>query len=245
MNSGVRPPSCCASRRESRLGEQWPIVILWRMTKFSFLLRALLATGILSSGGGIVRAEDSAGSIETIVVIRHGEKPANDLGQLNVQGLNRALALPDVLAAKFGKPDFIFAPLPKQRLEHTGESYSYIRPLMTIEPTAIRLGMPIDARFVFTNTDRLQRELLKHRYEKSLIFVAWEHHLAEKFAKDLLVSLNADATVVPEWPPLDFDSIYVLKISTENGKKTVAFTHDHEGLDGLGTEYPHPQPKGK
>ena len=50
--------------------------------------------------------------------IRHGEKPANDDGQLTCQGLNRALALPAVLTAKFGKPDFIFAPLTTRRKAH-------------------------------------------------------------------------------------------------------------------------------
>lgn len=35
----------------------------------------------------------------TIVIIRHGEKPSAGLGQLSCQGLNRALALPQVLLA--------------------------------------------------------------------------------------------------------------------------------------------------
>ena len=41
---------------------------------------------------------------QTIVLLRHGEKPSAGLGQLTCQGLNRSLALPDVLLAKFGKP---------------------------------------------------------------------------------------------------------------------------------------------
>ncbi len=51
---------------------------------------------------------------ETIVFVRHGEKPAAGLGQLDCQGLNRALALPPVIAA-FGKVDAIFAPNPSQQ----------------------------------------------------------------------------------------------------------------------------------
>ena len=43
---------------------------------------------------------------QTIVFFRHGEKPSAGLGQLTCQGLNRALALPDVLIGKFGKPDY-------------------------------------------------------------------------------------------------------------------------------------------
>ena len=45
-------------------------------------------------------------------VLRHGEKPLLGLGQLTCKGLNRALALPQVLLAKFGKPSFIFARIP-------------------------------------------------------------------------------------------------------------------------------------
>ena len=52
---------------------------------------------------------------ETIVLVRHGEKPAEGLGQLNCQGLNRALALPFVIERLFGRPDAVFAPDPAQR----------------------------------------------------------------------------------------------------------------------------------
>ena len=40
---------------------------------------------------------------ETIVCIRHGEKPLLGLGQLTCKGLNRALALPQVLLANAWK----------------------------------------------------------------------------------------------------------------------------------------------
>jgi hypothetical protein len=50
--------------------------------------------------------------IETIVVVRHGEKPSAGLGQLDCQGLNRALALPAVIAETFGRPSAVFAPNP-------------------------------------------------------------------------------------------------------------------------------------
>jgi hypothetical protein len=218
-------------------------MILCPMTKPPHFLIALISVAVAVAGVASAHAEDAPGPVETIVLIRHGEKPATDLGQLNCQGLNRALALPDVLATKYGKPDFIFAPLPRLKPEHSGESYSYVRPLMTIEPTAIRLGMPVDARFAFTETVRLQHELLLPRYRSAMVFIAWEHHLAEKFAKDLLTALKADASAVPVWPANDFDSIYVLKLSTANGKRTVSFNQDHEGLDGLSPDYPLPKAK--
>jgi hypothetical protein len=49
-------------------------------------------------------ATASARAQQTIVFIRHGEKPSGGYGQITCQGLNRALALPDVLLAKYGKP---------------------------------------------------------------------------------------------------------------------------------------------
>jgi hypothetical protein len=86
---------------------------------------------------------------ETIVLVRHGEKPAAGLGQLTGKGLNRALALPSLLVGRYGKPDFIYAPNPSVQLydnrEHSGPLYSYVRPLATIESTAIRLGLPMSA----------------------------------------------------------------------------------------------------
>jgi hypothetical protein len=75
--------------------------------------------------------------VETIVLLRHGEKPEG--------GLNRALALPQVIAKEFGKPDFIFAPDPSDRKKDSGEFYDYVRPLATIEPTAIKFGLPVNA----------------------------------------------------------------------------------------------------
>ena len=43
---------------------------------------------------------------QTIVFFRPGEKPSAGLGQLTCQGLNRAVALADVLIGKFGTPDY-------------------------------------------------------------------------------------------------------------------------------------------
>src|SRR5580704_17982046 len=65
-------------------------------------------------------------TVETIVCIRHGEKPRGGLGQLTCRGLNRALALPKVLLAKYGKPNFVFAPNPAQKSD--ADSYYYVRP---------------------------------------------------------------------------------------------------------------------
>jgi hypothetical protein len=99
-------------------------------------------------------------TLETIVCIRHGEKPIGGLGQLNCRGLNRALALPNVLIGKFGTPQFIFAPNLAQKVDDKGGSYYYVRPLITIEPTAIRRGLPVNTEFGFEEIQGLESELL-------------------------------------------------------------------------------------
>lgn len=58
---------------------------------------------------------------ETIVMVRHGKKPDLGLGQLTCQGLNRALALPAVIAKEFGKPAAIFAPSPAETKIDSGD----------------------------------------------------------------------------------------------------------------------------
>jgi hypothetical protein len=101
------------------------------------------------------------GKVETIVCIRHGEKPLLGLGQLTCKGLNRALALPEVLLAKFGRPGFIFAPDPNQVSHDLGGEFCYVRPLATIEPAAIEYGLPVNTHFGFRDITGLQQKLTK------------------------------------------------------------------------------------
>ena len=173
---------------------------------------------------------------ETIVFVRHGEKPDADLGQLNCQGLNRALALPSVLIPRYGKPNFIFAPSTAKKVGRGGAQFSYIRPLMTIEPTAVRLGLPVDARFAFDDIDKLSGELTAPAYQRALVFVAWEHTELVEMLKKLFTSLGGDPSEIPHWEGNDFDSIYLITIRSENGKRSVSFQHDHEGLNGMKTD---------
>ena len=94
----------------------------------------------------------STSSDETIVVLRHGEKPPGGLGQINCKGLNRSLALPKVLIGRFGRANAIFAPNPAVQMRENSLSanmYSYVRPLATIEPTAIALGLPVNTQLGF------------------------------------------------------------------------------------------------
>jgi hypothetical protein len=169
---------------------------------------------------------------ETIVAIRHAEKPAAGLGQLTCRGLNRALALPRVLIGRFGKPDAIYAPDPAVEVNDGSDHlYSYVRPLVTIEPTAIELGMPVNAQIGFTDIAGLQSALTAPANAHALIFVAWEHEMLNRFAKQMLKSYGDDPSLVPNWPNSDYDRIYVFRITRSGSKPKLTFKVEHENLN--------------
>jgi hypothetical protein len=197
---------------------------------------------LLVVGGPVIAQTDGAttGSDdtnpETIVAIRHGEKPAGGLGNLNCKGLRRALALPDVLLSKYGKPDFIFAPNPIERGD--GAQYNYVRPLVTIEPTAIRCELPVNTDFGYTQIDDLAIELRKADYQHALIFLAWEHGQLEKLAKLLVAWYGGNPSQVPYWSDRDYDTIFVFRIFRQDGRNVLVFNTDHEALNNLSDSCP-------
>ena len=173
-------------------------------------------------------------SEQKIVFVRHGEKPAEGLGQLNCQGLNRSLALPAVLLAKFGKPDFVFASDPHDMKVDAHQAYNYVRPLLTVAPSAIQFGLPINTAFGYEDIQGLQNELAEPRYHNALVLVGWEHRLLEQLVKAMLKPANDAGTksVVPTWKGGDFDSMYVVTVRRNGPDSTVGFTLEHAQLDG-------------
>ncbi len=171
---------------------------------------------------------------ETIVMVRHGEKPAEKArGQLDCQGLNRALALPSALD-HYGKPAAIFAADPDKPVDDdtlpSATHHSYVRPLATIEPYAIAHGMPVNAEIAATNIKGLQKELLKPELSNSLVIVAWEHIQARRFAEEMLKSFG-QKDIVPRWLNSDYETIYIFRITTGPDKKrTLNFSVEHEDL---------------
>jgi hypothetical protein len=175
--------------------------------------------------------------VQTIVMVRHGEKPEAGLGQLDCQGLNRSLALPPVLA-KFGRPDAIFAPDPGQAKKDGGVVYSYVRPLATIEPTAIALGMPVDASLGFADIAGLQHRLEAAPLRGALVLVAWEHWEIVQLSRKLLAAHGGNPASVPDWDGGDFDAIYIVRITHTAARDTATFERGTEGLDGQKTTCP-------
>ena len=173
---------------------------------------------------------------ETVVVLRHGEKPSEGLGQLTCTGLNRALQLPAVLIGRFGRASAIFAPNPAMQVTEGPASlpYSYVRPLATIEPTAIQLGLPVNTQMAFSDVAGLEHAVTAPPYSNSTVFIAWEHKYAYKFAQQLLSDFGQDSSAVPVWNSDDFDMMYVFRItqnlSENKGRANVTFEAQHEGL---------------
>jgi hypothetical protein len=201
---------------------------------FIICLRINAQTNSLPSSGA------STQNVETIVCIRHGEKPPGGLGQLTCRGLNRALALPAVLLAKYGSPQFVFAANPTQKADGKDgkEGHFYIRPLMTIEPTAVRCGLPVNVQFGSKEIKDLENELQKPVYKSATIFIAWEHVLLDDFVKALVKDYRGDPTQVPPWPRDDYDTIFVVRITRSEGRESVSFTIDYENLNNLSDACP-------
>jgi hypothetical protein len=158
------------------------------------------------------------------------------LGQITCKGLNRALALPGVLISKFGRPNEIYAPDPTGKSHDLGGTFDYVRPLATIEPTAIRLGTPVNCDYRFDHIKDLENELLGSQHAGKLIFIAWEHKYLNQMVKDLLQLKGGDPKKVPDWPWYEYDRIYVLRIPS--GSDPITFAQDQENLNNLSDDCP-------
>ena len=132
-----------------------------------------------------------------IVIIRHGEKPA-DGDNLSCAGLNRALALPAVLNELMPTPpNLTFVPV----IGTDDKSTTRVRMLQTVMPYAVQHNLTINSYFMVENTKAFARQLRKLR---GTVLVVWEHHNIVAIAQALGLD-NA-----PDWPDEDFDSIWTI-----------------------------------
>jgi hypothetical protein len=175
---------------------------------------------------------------ETIVFLRHGEKPSGGYGQLTCQGFNRSLALPPVLTGKFGKPDVLYAPSPAVKVADSAGTFYYVRPLATIEPTAIKLGMPVNTKYGYNAISTLQTALISTGYANATLFVAWEHLELVKLVQNIMNAYGGGVKV-PAWSSTDYDSLYVVRVNYVGGTVNAQFTHEFEGLNGQPTSCPY------
>ena len=171
---------------------------------------------------------------QTLVFLRHAEKPGEGLGQLNCQGLNRALDLATVLPERFGKADYVFAANPSRHVEEGSkdQSYSYIRPLMTISPSAIRLGLPVNIDYGANDTDALAEELLRDKYRNATVYTAWSHgYLPDLINAVAGKALGEKRVITEDWSGDDFDTLYVLTLTWHDGKASLLSRNVRQGLN--------------
>jgi hypothetical protein len=184
-----------------------------------------------------VGSVSAASAQQTIVFFRHGEKPAAGLGNLSCQGLNRALALPNVLLGRFGTPNFLYAPDPSVKISDPGGSFYYVRPLATIEPIAIRSGVSVNTHYGYTDIGSLEALLIQRAKANTTIFVSWEHEYLQKIVQDIMNRYGGRA-VVPAWVTGDYDSLFVVRVNYSGGTISATFEKQAEGLNGLSATCP-------
>lgn len=181
----------------------------------------------------------SAMADETIVFLRHGEKPSGGYGQLTCQGFNRALALPRVLVPKFGKPNGLYAPNPSVKIQDAAGSFYYVRPLATIEPTGVLYTIGVNTRYAYTDVAGIESVLITSAKANYIAFVAWEHQYLVAIVQDLMNKYGGGVQV-PAWVTGDYDSLYVVRVHySSTGAITATFQHDYEGLNNLSTTCPY------
>ncbi|NHQ80250.1 hypothetical protein HA051_01420 [Chromobacterium vaccinii] len=183
----------------------------------------------------LLAAAPAFADTQTLIMLRHGEKPDGGYGQLNCKGLNRSLALIKTLPAKFGKADQIYAPSTASQKRDPAGTFNYIRPLATIEPTAIAQGLPVNTAFDMLAIDGLQQQLVNPLRHGKTVYIAWEHKQLREMAADIMRRYGGKdgAAQVPVWGKDDFDSLYVIDIDYGSGKPIARFRHDKQGLNDV------------
>lgn len=157
----------------------------------------------------------------TFVFFRHGEKPKGNSGQLTCQGLNRSLSLPALLINRYGRPDRLYAAAPKE---------GSVRPLATILPLAIKISEPVIIRYSANQPRRLSLVLLRE-HKVPLTFISWERKNLVLTVAKFVSEAGGNASIVPYWPPNDFDSIF--EVVLDENMKFKYFKHTYEGLNNL------------
>lgn len=176
----------------------------------------LLLTLLFLAGGVYTPANAQPAGNLKIVIIRHGEKSeAGD--NLNCAGLNRALQLPKVLAAKFGVPSVVFVPAINSK-----KSTGHARMFQTASPLAIKYNLAINTKYDVQDYAGLAQNL---ETRTGTVLLIWEHKALDNIIKALGVKAKG-----LKWSEADFDSIWI--VTFKNGKAVL--TMDKEGIKPAG-----------
>jgi len=174
---------------------------------------------------------------ETIVFFRHAEKPSVGFGQLTCQGLNRSLALADVLVNRFGRAQWGYAPNPAVKIPDPAGSFYYVRPLATLEPAAIRSGISVNTNYGYTDISGLRSVLIRSSKANDTVYVAWEHTYLVKAVENIMNAYGGGAAV-PAWPSGEYDRLYIVHVDYTSSGVHAWLEIGHEGLNGQPTTCP-------
>ena len=154
-----------------------------------------------------------------VVIIRHGEKPAEasvkqaDGGDnLSCQGQNRALQLATVLYQKIGKPNYTYVPALKM-----DKNTAHSRMFQTVTPFAVKYDLTINSKYDESEPNETAKSVLK---KNGTVLMVWQHSGIPDLASALGV-YNP-----PKWKGADFDSMWI--VTYANGKAQL--TVEQEGL---------------
>ena len=181
------------------------------------VLFALLACVVVCACDG--SAKHSPDTHLKVVIIRHGEKPAEasvkqaDGGDnLSCQGQNRALQLPAVLIKKIGKPDYTYVPALK-----LDKNTAHSRMFQTVTPFAVKYDLTINSKYDESELSNVAKSVLK---KTGTVLMVWEHSAIP----DLATALGVDNP--PKWKGADFDSMWIVTYASGKAELTL----EQEGL---------------
>lgn len=147
-----------------------------------------------------------------IIIIRHADKlDMTESGPaLSAQGLMRSIKFAFYFLDKFGEPDYIIA---ADDQKSDGKEIA-IRSIQTVAPLANMMqervpnqDYPIIHPYPSDSYEELADFLLDGaKFNNKLVLICWSHQRIAKLAAALGVTQN-----IPEWPRLDYDTVYVLK----------------------------------
>ncbi len=133
-----------------------------------------------------------------MVLIRHAEKTdrPDDPG-LSALGQQRARALADMFAARWGLPDVIIA------CRSTAKS---TRPVDTVRPLATKLGLPVLDQWETQDfADLAGATSIEAAYSGKTILICWRHDTLQ------LLAQNLGAADAPPWPSTLYDCVWLLR----------------------------------
>jgi hypothetical protein len=195
------------------------------MTLQTFRITRIIALTVfmlLTSGSFIQsRADEKSADLPArIMIIRHGEKPADDKSvNLSPEGAERANALDNLFKSStnrpdpFPTPDFIFAA--------SNSKHSH-RSLETVTPLAKKLKLTINTTYADEDYAKLAHEILTNKkYAGKTILIAWHHGKIPELATELRAK-----GVMEHWKGTVFDRVWQITYE-KDGKAVFADLPQH------------------